>query len=584
MGGHHIPTQKPNNTGSIALVKTNMIFITTILIRYTDQNRNDLVQRYKAGHFDNTISYYKNICRDFLMREYNPTRLVINLTVFIYQITKNYILLAIRRAESVDSNIFLLDWVQAVRGYFKLESRVWLIAWALLTDWINPLRKIAALLEIKKPTIAKKPDESIFSKPYNYMVELYNKPLTKFTQTGFGGITYNFYTFVNTYSVNAPYLHQIKPKWLDSFNKNWIKNEGVLITSLVYMYHLVKLQWQILENFLDKKLRAKPQLLLKKQWFEKMVFSLFPKPIYITVTLPIPFIIYYGWYYHAYLWQSWIVASLLWVVPMALLWQTFMFLYKTYRISKYTNLNQKFWKRSLFMFWAIELFLFVIIFYLWINSPANLKCGVNHMTMLRHAKVGIDNHLESFVLPGLLVISCHHLIIFKKNNHFLMQTVIIFGQTILLAWIIRSEFYQMFEVICRSTTLEAIFVEKRKSEVFLLENWASEKIWREDLVKNHFKLLTVFLKFWHVVFIGLFHVFHALRFIEYKTLSHDSIGASLYNMTFLVWFNALFLMMNKKDILYIILKMPPKPYIETPSNLIHNFNDVLECYLLGLFG
>lgn len=560
-----------------------MIYFITTLLRLANNHLKTLISQYKAGHFEEAISYYKDFFREFLMREDNPTRLVINLTVFLYQMTKQYILFAINRARRVDPNIFLLSWVQATLGYFNLQSQLWLILWTLLTDWIIPLRKLLNLLEIKKPTIYKKPDDTIIGQTHNATLDLYTRALSFITRTGSGGLMYNFYTYVNTYTVSSLFFSQIKPTLLNSFWKDWVNNEGVLINRIRRMYSIAVMHVKLLEKFLSITFRKRPQLLLKKQQYEKVVFGLFPKPIYITVVLPVPFIIYYGWYYHAYLWQSWIVASLLWVVPMALLWQTFMFLYKTYRLSKYTNLNQKFWKRSLFMFWAIEVFLFLIIFYLWINSPANLKPGMNHMTMLRHAKVGINNHLENFILPGLLVISSHYLIIFKKNNHFLLQSTIIFGQTIILAWIVRSEFYQMFEVVCRSTTLEAIFVEKRKSEVFLLENWASEKIWREDIVKNHFKLLTVFLKFWHVVFIGLFHVFHALRFIEYKTLSHDSLGASLYNMTFLVWFNALFLMMNKKDSLYMILKMPPKPYVETPSNLIYNFHDVLECYLIGIF-
>lgn len=307
--------------------------------------------------------------------------------------------------------------------------------------------------------------------------------------------------------------------------------------------------------------------------------KLVTKPIYIATASGLTMGVYLLYTFVAPLFAVWFVTTLLWVMPIALLLQTFMFLYKTYRVSKYTNANQKFWKRSLFIFWTLELFLFLIVVFLWFNSPENTKPGVNHMGFFRESRLVEWNYVEGFVLPLGLVILSNRLIFLKKNNNGLQLTLGLVLQMVLLTYLLISEFHQLMSVYSRTSMLEVSIKNTLNNGGLLSENWVVESKWQEDLVTNHFKMLMIFLKFWHILFITIFFTFHAVRYIEYRTLSFDTLGASTYNMSFLMWFNILFMFVYKKKVFYRLLVTPNRNYVFVNEFLPGSFAESMVVYL-----
>lgn len=73
---------------------------------------------------------------------------------------------------------------------------------------------------------------------------------------------------------------------------------------------------------------------------------------YIYALFFIVFVILLSFMYIFYgpVFSVFIVTTMLLAMPTLLILQTMTFLYKTYRISKYTTSNQKFWKKALMVF------------------------------------------------------------------------------------------------------------------------------------------------------------------------------------------------------------------------------------------
>lgn len=256
----------------------------------------------------------------------------------------------------------------------------------------------------------------------------------------------------------------------------------------------------------------------------------------------------------------WAVTTLMWLMPVLLLLQTYVFLYKTSRVSKYLNAVQKFWKRALFIFWIIEVFLFLILIFLWLNAPETLKYGNNHNFFLRKLSFSLGNYTEMYLLPGLILVLSHLLIFLKKSNKVYIFNIVLLLIMFLLVHLINLEFEQLNEVFGKSTQLLVLIKEERVEHETFGEFNSLSSAWEEDITFNFFKMLLLFLKFWHILFIVIFYMFIYLRYIEYKSIGYDVLSANAYNMTYILVFNSLFFIVLKKRFFYRLMLTPSEYY------------------------
>ena len=205
--------------------------------------------------------------------------------------------------------------------------------------------------------------------------------------------------------------------------------------------------------------------------------------------------------------------------------------------------------------------------------------GVNHSVTLRKT-VFSEGYVGSTLIPsGVLVLLYSFIIFSKKYSTRVLTPLLLVISFLILINLLKTEFWQIIFSLGKTSSIEAKISAMQHNSVHTAEYMVIEKNLKEDLVVNHFTILLVFLKFWHVVFITLFITFKQLRYIEYKKLSYDSVSSMLYNATFLVWFNLLISIIEKKKLMYYFLLKPSEYYIYQDS--LKSFIEILQ-YIVDL--
>ncbi len=221
------------------------------------------------------------------------------------------------------------------------------------------------------------------------------------------------------------------------------------------------------------------------------------------------------------------------IVIMIVYWlmSGFTFFIRKYRYGKFTSAVQRFWRRSFMLFWLIETFLFLIFFYLTINSNQEPVYMYDNFQLYK-------THLFSWrwfllkILPiTILVIFSYLILLFLKWGTFSKENLPFFSMTLLLMYVIWLEFYQFFHVLNYYGNLVWIY----NSEEHL---WILESEFRKTRIVNHYVTICIVAKFWHLVFIFVFWVFFVLRCNELKRYRYPIFSANLQNfimLYFLTW-------------------------------------------------
>jgi hypothetical protein len=200
----------------------------------------------------------------------------------------------------------------------------------------------------------------------------------------------------------------------------------------------------------------------------------------------------------------------------------FVFFFKKYQYRLYTSAIQRFWRRSLMVFWIIEGTLFSVFVYLIFNSSQepihmydNIQVYKTHLYSWRFflPKVIISTFI--IVLTYILLLSLKWNTFTKTNNFVLVITVLI----LYVAWL---EFYQLFHLM----------------NSYGVSNWVydfSEHLWNLELefkrtrIINHYLTIGLVAKFWHIVFAVVFWVFFIFRGIESSRYRYPLLAANLQN-------------------------------------------------------
>ena len=254
----------------------------------------------------------------------------------------------------------------------------------------------------------------------------------------------------------------------------------------------------------------------------------------------------------------WFITNLAICMPMALLWQTFMFFYKTYQISKYTTQNQRFWKRSLTLFWLIEGFLFAIVVFIWFISPDNLKYGINHQEVLLDRLFDPAYFISTTLNLALVLVATRILLFYKTTNNRLLYDLLMLVLIYLLVNTLSNELGQLVNLLTKSSTLSS---QKKLNMIGLnvVENFSIISTAHESTVYDQVKFLIIFIKFWHVLFIVIYVVFNTFRGIE-SALSFDSFSSISLNCNYLFIFNLTSIVFFSKHNFYFLINSPTYHY------------------------
>lgn len=220
----------------------------------------------------------------------------------------------------------------------------------------------------------------------------------------------------------------------------------------------------------------------------------------------------------------------------------FVYLYKKGQYGVFTRIIQRFWKRALWLFWLLELFLFCIYLFLAVISPQEVAY------MLDNSQLMVDptSHIKSFftnTLNALIIILLLNaqLLLHKYNTWRQLVNATI---TALLLKAATEDFLQFFAVNSfysgyswNHTHLDATTPNAAVYRVAELGVWEQEVVELKTRTAAHYTYLLVFLKLWHTVFILTVFIF--LDNVTNRTHggSYNTLAANLQNFYFLMFFN-----------------------------------------------
>lgn len=239
-----------------------------------------------------------------------------------------------------------------------------------------------------------------------------------------------------------------------------------------------------------------------------------------------------------------LVASLFY-----LLISGFVFFFKKYQYRYYTTAIQRFWRRTLIIFWAIEGCLFLVFFYLTVNANQepiymydNIQFYKTHLFSWRFFLLKILPTIIIIIITYFTILSLNFFTFTKISNMVLLITVII----LFIAW---SEFYQFFHLLNYYGTLNWVYdIEDHL--------WNLEAEFKRTRIINHYTTICLVAKFWHVVFAVIFWIFSILRFLESERYRYPLFSANLQNFIIIYIMSWLYMYPWLKYTFRKILDMP----------------------------
>lgn len=207
----------------------------------------------------------------------------------------------------------------------------------------------------------------------------------------------------------------------------------------------------------------------------------------------------------------------------------FVFFVKKYQFGKYTSAIQRFWRRSYILFWMLEFFLFLVFLYLTLNANQESYYMFDQIQIFKtHLFSWRSFLIKLFPLTLLLIFGYLFLLTIKWNilsKHTLWLIII----STILTYTVWTEFYQFFHFINFYGNFNWIYDIDEKI-------WSLELEPRKTRTVNHYVMLLLILKFWHIVFIFGFWVFFVLRSLEIGRIRYPMLSANLQNFIFLYLF------------------------------------------------
>lgn len=263
------------------------------------------------------------------------------------------------------------------------------------------------------------------------------------------------------------------------------------------------------------------------------------------------------------------------VVAMFAYWllSGFVFFIKKYQFGKFTSAIQRFWRRSYILFWLIEFSLFSVFFYLTLNANNESWYMYDQLQVFKTGLFSWRSFLIKIFPLTLLLVLGYLFLLTIKWNVFNKHSLWLFVLTVLLVYIVWVEFYQFFHVINFYGNFNWIFDIDEKV-------WSLELEVRKSRTVNHYIMLMVMLKFWHIIFIFIIWVFFVLRCLEIGRIRYPLLSANLQNFLILYLFAWVMMFPWLKFLLRRYLDMPYYWFYVNNRRLGYRvfFNDICVYY------
>lgn len=224
-------------------------------------------------------------------------------------------------------------------------------------------------------------------------------------------------------------------------------------------------------------------------------------------------------------------------VGFAIYWTVsiFVFLFKRSIYTSYTVVIQRYWKRALYIFWLLELFLFSIYVYLILVTPTEVEWLLDQPQLFSSNwwdGVLFFNKLIPIISIILLVIVSSYVLI---NLNFMLLLVLALVITTLISSVLFSDTAQVYLYSVYFSGLSWQF--DLDSSVWLING----EVDKTRVVTQYMFLITV-LKFWHTVFIAATWLVSTMFLIQSPYVGQGMFAANKQNFFFLYGFAFLWLL------------------------------------------
>lgn len=204
----------------------------------------------------------------------------------------------------------------------------------------------------------------------------------------------------------------------------------------------------------------------------------------------------------------------------------FVFFFKKYQYGKFTSVIQRFWKRSLILFWLIEGGLLLVFFYLTINSTWYLFNVSDQSQLFRTFLFSWRLFLIKIIPLTLLILLTFIFLINNKWQTLTKNTLLLITITSLVIFITWVEFYQFYHIINYHHGRTWTFHKD-------IHEWVIDQDLRKTLGTKALVNVMLILKFWHVLFVTGMWLFFVLRSNESDRIRYPLIAGNFLNFIML---------------------------------------------------
>ncbi len=218
----------------------------------------------------------------------------------------------------------------------------------------------------------------------------------------------------------------------------------------------------------------------------------------------------------------------------------FIYLFKKAKFGTFTRMIQRFWKRTLYLFWLLEIGLFMIYLYLSIISPQEVAYMLDNTQLFLSYGSDMLPFFKTLLRPLFIILFANVYLLCHKFNA--PKTPIAAIIALMLVLGLYDDFLQFYAINQHYSSFNWNHVSLENSgDAILKSNYLG--IWEQELAELklrtyiHYMYLLVFLKLWHTLFIVYFFLFFENARLFTNNTSFNVISANIQNFYFLMFFS-----------------------------------------------
>jgi hypothetical protein len=251
-----------------------------------------------------------------------------------------------------------------------------------------------------------------------------------------------------------------------------------------------------------------------------------------------------------------------------LYWLTsiFVFLFKKNQYNSFTASSQRFWKRALYLFWLLELSLFLVFFFLIFIAPQESLFVLDYSEQYFSYIMNLHFFFKNLLKIVMLILSINILILLLKYR--VLKNFILFIIFLQLFIITLEDFQEFYGILKFYNSFKWKFDDKTNV-------WNYEVAVLKLRTYFHYIMLLIFLKFWHTLFIFFCFLKNEIVRLDATDYSFGSVSFNVQNFYFLLLFTIITKIFLIKSFLMYYFQ-----YVYYWFNINNHFFDLHIYYML----